>query len=187
MANVSERTGTQTPARREQSGTSIRPFEGGTLFSPFALLREVTDWMDQVFEGGDMPVRRGGERMWAPAIELRERDNNLVVVADLPGIDQNDVKVEIDNSMLVIQGERKREVQEERGGIRRSERVYGTFYRAIPLPENAKLDQAKADFKNGVLEVTIPVEQAQSTRRQIPVSSTPQAQGQAASQQQSRK
>jgi HSP20 family protein len=172
MANVSERTTTRPLARREP-GSQPRPFETGSIFSPFALLRDMTDWMDQVFEGGDAPIRRG-ERMWAPAVEVRERDSALVVSADLPGIDQKDVKVEVDNNMLVIQGERKREEEKTEGGFRRSERFYGTFYRAIPLPENAKPDQAKADFRNGVLEVTIPVEQSQSQRRQIPVSGQPQ-------------
>ncbi len=169
MANVSEHTGTRTPARREQSRNAIRPFETGTFFSPFALLRDMTQLMDQIFEGGgDMPIRRG-ERMWAPAVEVRETDGNLIVCADLPGIDQKDVKVEVDEGMLVIQGERKREQKEEREGYRRSEVSYGSFYRTIPLPENAKIDQAKADFHNGVLEITIPEEKAQSHRRQIPV------------------
>src|SRR5258706_16412038 len=99
MANVSERTSSR-PLTRRGSETAIRPLEGG-IFSPFALLRDMTNLMDQVFESGDVPIRRG-ERMWAPAVEVREADNNLVVDVDLPGIDQNDVKVEIDNGTLVI-------------------------------------------------------------------------------------
>lgn len=185
MANESERSHTGTLTRRE-SGSTLRPFNGG-IFSPFAMLREMTDWMDHVFEGSDMPIGRG-ERTWAPAVEVRERDNKLVVCADLPGIEQKDVKVEVDEGTLTIQGERKREKEEEREGVRRSERFYGSFYRAIPLPEDAKLDQAKADFHNGVLEVTIPVEHAHGQRRQIPVSGqSQQISGQQGSTQQSRK
>jgi HSP20 family protein len=161
MANVLERNTTKAPARSRDSADA-------NVFSPFALLRDMTNWMDQVFEG-DMPARRG-QAVWVPAIEVRERDNNITVCADLPGMNENDIKVEVDNGMLVLQGERKREENEEREGLRRSERFYGSFFRAIPLPEKAKLDQAKADFRNGVLEVTIPMEQAQSSRRQIPVS-----------------
>lgn len=171
MANVPERSNTGTLTRRE-SGSSPRPFGNGGILSPFAspfaVLRDMTEWMDQVFEGSDSPIRRG-ERTWAPALEVRERDNSLVVCADLPGIDQKDVKVEVDNGMLVIQGERKREEEKDQEGVRRSERFYGNFYRAISLPENANPEQAKADFRNGVLEVTIPVEHSQSHRRQIPV------------------
>jgi HSP20 family protein len=128
----------------------------------------MTDWMDQTFEGGDSPITRG-ERLWAPAVEVREKDNSLVVYADLPGINENEVKVEVDNNMLVIQGERKREQTDEREGVHRSERFYGTFYRAIALPENAKPENAKAEFKNGVLEVKVPLEQQQSHRKQIPI------------------
>ncbi len=170
MANVPERTGTGTMTKRESGTRGLRPFETAGIFSPFALLRDMTDWMDQVFEGVDMPVRRG-ERMWAPAVEVREKDNSLMISADLPGIEQKDVKVEVENGTLAIQGERKREQTEEREGVRRSERYYGSFYRAIPLPENAKIDQAKADFRNGVLEITVPLEESKSNRRQIPVGS----------------
>ena len=179
MANESERnTGTRTLTRRESDVPAYR--SGANLFSPFALLREMTDWMDQAFEGGgaDLPIRRG-ERIWVPAVEVREQDNQLKISADLPGIDQKDVKVEVDNNMLVLQGERKREQTEEREGFRRSERFYGSFYRAIPLPDNAKADNAKADFRNGVLEITVPLDQSQTNRKQIPIGSS--ASGSAAS------
>ncbi|MBZ5604005.1 MAG: Hsp20/alpha crystallin family protein [Acidobacteriia bacterium] len=152
----------------------LRP-QSSAFLSPFSLLRDMTDWMDQVFEGSDMPITRG-ERVWAPAIEVRERDNNIVVCADLPGIDPKDVKVEVENNTLVIEGERKREQTEEREGFRRSERFYGNFFRAIPLPENVKADQAKADVRNGVLEVTIPVDQAHAHRKQIPIGNGPSQQ-----------
>jgi HSP20 family protein len=177
MANETERS-QRGLTRRESDMPTLRPFSTAGILSPFALLREMTDWMDQAFEsGGDRPIRRG-ERTWAPAIEVTERENNLVVRADLPGIDPKDVRVEVDNGMLVIQGERKREESEEREGMRRSERFYGMFFRAVPLPEKAKTEQAKADVRNGVLEVTIPVEQTAETRRQIPVSGqSQQAQG----------
>jgi HSP20 family protein len=155
----------RTLSRREQDQQWLRQRSGSA--SPFALLREMTEWMDQAFQG-DQPVGRG-ERGWTPAVEVREQDNKIVVCADLPGIEQKDVKVEVDENVLVIQGERKRESAEDREGLRRSERFYGTFYRAIALPENAKLDNAKAEFKNGVLEVTVPVDQSQMNRRQIPI------------------
>lgn len=166
MMNESERNaGARQLTRREQDPLYLRERSG--MASPFALLREMTDWMDQAFQG-DSPVGRA-ERSWAPAVEVREQDNKIVVSADLPGIEQKDVKVEVDHNVLVIQGERKQEHTEEREGFRRSERLYGRFYRAIPLPENAKLDNAKAEFRNGVLEVTVPVDQAQTNRRQIPI------------------
>jgi HSP20 family protein len=78
-----------------------------------------------------------------------------VVRADLPGLEKNDVKVDIADDVLTIQGERKQEHEEEHEGWYRSERSYGSFYRAVPLPEGTIADSAKANFKNGVLEVTL--------------------------------
>lgn len=164
MANES-----RTITRRTSAEPStFRPFATPGAFRPFALLRDMTEWMDQFFEG-DLPITRG-ERMWAPTVEVKEKDNALVISADLPGIDPKDVKVELDENNLVIQGERKREETRESEGYRRSERYYGSFFRAVPLPDYAKTDQAKADFKNGVLEVTVPIDQAKSGRKQIPIS-----------------
>ena len=116
---------------------------------------------------------RGDElRQWSPAVEVRERDGKLEVVADLPGIKESDVKVEVTDEGLVIQGERKSEHEENRGGLYRSERSYGQFYRLIPLPETANIDQARAEFRNGEMRVTIPVPEQQRRGRQIPISST---------------
>ncbi len=142
--------------------------------SPFALLREMTDFMDQTFgrTGGSSQQSRGqgGGQSWLPAMEVREKDGSLLVCADLPGIDKNDVKVEIDNDMLVIEGERKQEHTAEEGGFHRTERSYGRFYRAIPLPEGTQTDQARAEFRNGVLEVTVPLPKEQEkSRRQIQI------------------
>jgi len=90
---------------------------------------------------------------WLPAVEVTERGNTLVVRADLPGINQDDLKVEVTPDGLTIQGERKREHEERGAWGYRSERSYGSFYRTIPLPEGASVDGAKAAFKDGVLEV----------------------------------
>jgi len=164
----------QTPVEQERSLSRREhypfPSFGGDLisWSPFALLREMTDWMDRSV-GGPHTSGAGQMSMWTPALEVRQKDNNIVVRADLPGVDPKDVKIEVDNDMLVVEGERKKEHTEEREGFYRSERSYGRFYRTIPLPEGAKTDQARADFKNGVLEVTVPFEQTKSTRRQIQI------------------
>ena len=119
---------------------------------------------------GGWRSRRGEAEQWAPAVEVRERDGKLEVVAELPGVNESDVKVEINNEGLAIQGERKREHEEKREGYYHSERSYGHFYRLIPLPEGANTDQAQAEFRNGELRVSIPVP-AQKTR-QIPISTT---------------
>jgi HSP20 family protein len=109
--------------------------------------------------------------MWTPRIDVSQRNNELVIRADLPGMNKDDVKVDVTDDGIVIQGERRREHEEEKGGIYRSERSYGSFYRAIPLPEGAITDQAKASFKDGVLEITMPAPPEQVTRgRRIEIS-----------------
>jgi len=144
------------------------------LFSlnPFTLMRRLTEDMDRMFSAqGGIGSSSGAIGNWAPPVEVREREGNLVVSAELPGLNKEDVKVEVTEEAVVIQGERKREFEEERHGIRHSERSYGAFYREIPLPQGAKADQAKAQFNNGLLEVTVPIPEAQRRTRQIPIES----------------
>jgi HSP20 family protein len=94
---------------------------------------------------------------WAPQIDVVERDNRLVTKVDLPGLKKEDVKVEVTDGHLAISGERKSESEEEKGNVYRCERSYGSFYRAVPLPEGAKLEDVKATFADGVLEVSVPL------------------------------
>ena len=96
------------------------------------------------------------------------RDGNFVVSAELPGLSNEDVTVEITEDAVVIQGERQFVQEENEGGIQRTERRHGHFYRAIALPEGAKTDQARAEFQNGVL-ISVPAPQSQSNARQIPI------------------
>jgi len=97
-----------------------------------------------------------------------------VVRADLPGLKKDDVKVDITDQGITIHGEGRQEQQSEQGGIYRTERSYGSFYRQIPLPEGAMTDQAKAAFKNGVLEITVPSPPDQVTRgRRLEISEGP--------------
>lgn len=111
----------------------------------------------------------GGLMSSAPAIEVSERDNQIWICAELPVLKPEEVKVEGSCDALIIEGERKHEQEDRSEGRFHTERRYGRFHRAIPLPEGANLDQARAEFRNGELRVTVPVERPES-RRQIPVS-----------------
>jgi HSP20 family protein len=141
--------------------------------NPFAVMRRMSEEMDRAFaqfyglgqEGG-----RGGQSGWLPAIDVSERDGQLHVHAELPGLKPEDVKVEVTEDALVIRGERKQEREHHIGKAYHSERRYGEFYREIPLPEGVQAEQARAQFQNGVLEVSIPVAQQASKRREIPIS-----------------
>jgi HSP20 family protein len=135
--------------------------------SPFGLIRRMSDEMDRAF--GQFGGRSAGRDTWFPAIEVTEQNGQLEVHADLPGIKPEDVKVEITGDSLTIRGERKYEHEQKTGGFHRSERHYGEFYREISLPEGANTEQAKAEFRDGVLQVTVPVPEQAGQRREIPI------------------
>ena len=106
-----------------------------------------------------------------PAVDIRTAaDHSLVIQADLPGIPKDSISVHVENRTLTRKGERKREVfvDEKETGVHRAERVFGTFVRAFTLPESADASKVKADYKDGVLTVTVPVAE-QSKPRSIEV------------------
>jgi len=130
---------------------------------PFAL-RHMTSELDRAFEAWPSfrwPVFRARPALeaaaWIPGIDVFEKDNRLITKVDLPGLKKDDVKVEITDGHLAISGERKRETVEKKERFYRSEREYGSFYRAVPLPEGVKLENVKATFVDGVLEVSVPL------------------------------
>lgn len=110
--------------------------------------------------------------MWMPPVEVLQQGDKLLVRADLPGLQKDDVRVEVQSGALTIEGERKQEFEETEEGVYRSERVYGRFSRSIPLPEGADADQAKATFRNGVLEVELPVAAQAEQGRRLEIQST---------------
>ena len=97
----------------------------------------------------------GLRSVWTPEVETFRRGDKLVVRADLPGLKKEDVKVQIEQDVLTIEGERSEETRDEDDGYYRTERSYGHFYRAIPLPEGVDDKECEASFKDGVLEVTL--------------------------------
>jgi HSP20 family protein len=103
-----------------------------------------------------------------------ERDNKCIVRVDLPGIQPRDINLSITDDAILIEGERKDEQERETGAMHVTERRYGRFYRAIPLPEGVMKDAVEARFDNGVLEIEVPMEQRKSERRQIQIQSGPQ-------------
>jgi HSP20 family protein len=128
----------------------------------------MSEEMDRTF-GQFFGETRGGAGSWYPAIEVAEQNNQLQVHAELPGLNPEDVKVEVTDDALVIRGERKSQREHHIGGAYRSERRYGQFYREIPLPQGVNAEQAKAQFRNGVLEISVPLPQQASGRREIPI------------------
>lgn len=98
----------------------------------------------------------GGQRRWIPAMDLVEEGDHYLLRADLPGLTQDDVSIELEDSVLTISGERRNEHSERREGVVRVERVYGSFSRQLTLPEGVDPAAIEARFDNGVLEVRVP-------------------------------
>lgn len=141
---------------------------------PFSMMQQFADEMDQLFDSFfyGTPARRSGRQssaptLWAPEVELSQSGNELRVCVDLPGVPKENVKIEVQDGALVLQGERREERTEggEQEGFRRTERRYGSFYRVIPLPEGADAEQAQAQMKDGVLEITVPLAPEKQPRR----------------------
>jgi len=167
---MEERGTAITPAREERP--LVRGAPSGWSQTPFRALQRLADEVDRLFDDVGFGRRslatlwRGaGTQMWAPDVEAFQRGDKLVIKADLPGLSKDDLKIDLTDEALTIQGERKAEQKEEREGYYRSERSYGSFCRVIPLPEGAITEQAKADFKDGVLEITMPAPPTPKGRR----------------------
>ena|ERR1041385_1375341 len=157
--------------------TLMRRFgeEMDRMFGDFGFGR---DWLTPVLDRANLP--RG---LWSPQVEMFERDNQLMLRADLPGLTKDDVDVEFSNDGITIEGERKNEHEEKGEGYFRSERSYGKFFRRVPLPEGVDVDKAKATFDNGVLEITMPApkrEERKPRRLEIGGNGHTQARGKAA-------
>jgi HSP20 family protein len=152
---------------------------------PFSLLRQMTSEFDRMFETSAWPsfrwpafrTRPAAEAAtWFPEIDVFEKDNRLVTKIDLPGMKKEDVKVEVTDGHLAISGERKTEAEEKKENFYHCEREYGSFYRAVPLPEGVKLEDVKATFSDGVLEVSIPLPAKPEARvRKVEVQEAPKA------------
>ncbi len=175
----------QAIERGENRGLARRESYAPTAWtgSPFSLMRRFSEQMDRIFEdfgfgrtfgpsfGRDFGKLANLEgSLWSPQIEVFERDNQLIVRADLPGLTKDDLNVDITDDSIVIRGERRQEKEENEEGYYRSERNYGSFYREIPLPEGVNANEAKANFRNGVLEITMPAPERQTLgRRRIEI------------------
>jgi HSP20 family protein len=126
--------------------------------NPFAFMRRITDELDRAF-GADPEfpaLTPFYARVWAPQLEVFERDNKFFVRVDLPGLKKEEVKIQFTPDELTIEGERKLDKEEQEKGFYRSERVYGKFLRQIALPEYVKAEAAVATFKDGVLVIEMP-------------------------------
>jgi HSP20 family protein len=128
---------------------------------------------DTFFQGrGAGGVSNGGSRRWIPPMDLAETDEEFVLRADLPGLDKDDLEIEVKDRVLTISGEREAEHEDRSKGFHRVERSFGRFSRSLTLPEGVDAGAVTAEFDKGVLEVRIPKPEERKPRRvEIGVSS----------------
>ncbi|MEW6585288.1 MAG: Hsp20/alpha crystallin family protein [Nitrospirota bacterium] len=146
------------PARREE-------------WNPFALLRqEMNTLFDSFFRGFETEPFGTRFGAFAPRVDVAETDKEFKVSAELPGMDDKDIDVSLTKDSLTIKGEKKEEKEEKGKSFYRLERSYGSFTRTIPLPVEIVTDKAKAEFKKGILTVTLPkTPQAIKETKKVPV------------------
>lgn len=113
---------------------------------------------DSFFGRGNGAAASGsyGSRRWIPPMDLVETEDNLILRADLPGVDRDDIEIEVKEGLLTVSGERRSQHEEKREGFHRVERSFGRFSRALELPKGVEADNIEASFERGVLEVRMP-------------------------------
>jgi HSP20 family protein len=137
-------------------------------WEPTRELSSLQSEMNRMFDTffGDAPAGDGGRfRRWIPSMDLVETDDHFILRADLPGLSEEDVSIELEDNVLTVSGERKSEHEERKEGYHRVERAYGQFARSLTLPEGVNADEIAASFDRGVLEVRIPKPEERKPRK----------------------
>jgi HSP20 family protein len=128
-------------------------------WDPFRDLVTLRERMNKIFE--DMSPARGEERdltaaAWTPSVDIYETENDVVLTAEVPGIDEKDIEIKVEDNTLTIRGERKFEKETREENYHRIERAYGTFFRSFSLPSSVDQDRIEAQHENGVLRIRMP-------------------------------
>ncbi|WP_394848500.1 Hsp20/alpha crystallin family protein [Pendulispora brunnea] len=134
----------------------------------FDLRREIDQLFESFFSPSRGTMQRPGGLDFNPHLEITETDGAYVLNAELPGLEENDVNIDVNGDVLTVRGEKRREQSGERRGYQYSERSYGQFARSLQLPRGTDASKIEAHFKNGVLKVTVPKGEA-ARARSIPI------------------
>ncbi len=131
-------------------------------WEPVRDLVSLQDRMNTLFNQSFRGLNRGGaeedwaQGAWSPAVDIYEKDGTIVLKAELPGIDTKDVDVSVENNILTLRGERRFDQEVQKENYQRVERSYGAFTRSFTLPTVVDTEKIKAEFKDGVLRMTLP-------------------------------
>lgn len=143
-------------------------------FDPFRELDRLQSEVNRIFEGyantGDRPANGNGNtysmsRVWSPSVDVAENENEIVLRAELPGMKQDDIDIELTGDTLTLRGERKFENEERKDNFVRVERSYGRFQRAFTLGVPVEHDKVRASYRDGVLEIVLPKSEATKPRK----------------------
>ena len=130
-----------------------------------ALQNEMGRWMNQVAGGVGTPAGNGQSSTWLPAVDVWETESELVLSFDLPGIEEDNIAVELDDKVLTVTGERERNSEHANDRFYRFERRFGQFARSVTLPAAVMEDESQANHKDGVLEIRVPKPEEQKPKR----------------------
>ena len=138
--------------------------------SPSSLWPDAAQLFDNFFNTSLIASPLSDQReSWMPAVDIFEKNGELVLRAELPGMEEKEIDVQLEGNVMTLKGERKLEKEEKESDYHRIESFYGTFSRSFTLPESVDRDKIKADYKNGVLTITMP-QKPEVKPREIPVS-----------------
>jgi HSP20 family protein len=126
------------------------------LWRPLQDLKKEMDRIWQEFFGKELLTERWEGISWAPAVDVSETDDKVIVKVDVPGVNPEDMEISLMENVLVIKGEKKREEEEKKENFYRVERFYGSFMRSIPIPCEVEEDKIEATYKDGVLKIILP-------------------------------
>jgi HSP20 family protein len=143
-----------------------------TRRDPFLNLANWQEQVNRIFENA-FPGRTDSSTMttWAPAVDIYETENELVLKADLPDMNERELDIRVENNMLTVRGERKFEQRVKEENYLRIERTYGSFSRSFSLPNTISTENIKAEYNNGVLSVEMP-KRAESKPKQVKINVT---------------
>jgi HSP20 family molecular chaperone IbpA len=162
--------GQATECARGMAQPSPTPFCSLTLRDLFTaslseLMRRFTEDIDRLFEGRSWST--AVKTLWSPSISISERDGEIKVCAELPGLSKDDVTVELAQDGLIISGERPRKLDDRREGMYWSDGLCSSFTRTIPIPDEAQVEKATAKFENEILTVTVPLPGSRESGRRL--------------------
>jgi HSP20 family protein len=145
-------------------------------WEPFRDLVGLQERMNRLFDESFRGLGRSGSEddwalggSWAPAVDIYHQDGNIVLKAEVPGMDPKDVEIRVENNVLTLRGERKLDNEVKKESYHRVERAYGTFTRSFTLPNVVDTEKIKADYRDGVLRVTLPTRE-EAKPKQISIS-----------------